>query len=161
MPVLFPTFLFPDAELGDSIGRTLQKILTRLGAVKAPVSGTALASGARTVSTSSAVINTVGFRGVIFYWNVTAASGVGGLTGRVFAQDPVLGTLTHFGSMSAATTTTGARGMMVGPGVGSITAAASGSVAFIGANLPRDLVFNVQAADASSYTYSVTYELIP
>jgi len=91
MPVTFPTFNFVDAELGDSIGRTLQKILTRLGSLKAPVSGTALASAARTVSTLSSDIATNGCKGIIVYLNVTAAAGVGGLRLNLLLKDPVTG----------------------------------------------------------------------
>jgi hypothetical protein len=160
MPVLFPTFSNLAAELGDTMGRTLQKILNTLREVRVPVSGTALSSAARTATTITGDINCAGFKGIIVYLNVTAASGTGGLTARLFGVEPTTSAIATSAAASTAATTVGTRIFHFGPGVGTVNGA---TVAWGAAAVCLGSRFQIQVlhGDASSYTYSVTYELIP
>lgn len=160
MPVLFPTFSTLAAELGDSVGRTLQKILGTLREVRVPVSGTALASAARTTTTITTDIVCSGYRGIIVYLDVTAASGTGGLTLRLFGVNPITSTVATSASVTTAATTTGMRIYHFGPGVAAVNGA---SVAWGAAGVQLGAEFQIQVlhGDASSYTYAVHYELIP
>ena len=122
--------------------------------------GTILASAARTSSAISATQINYNHRGVILGLNVTAASGTGGLQLKVWAIDPVTGSL--IGGEYAKTglyTTTGHRTLILYPG-----AAGGGSpnagVTFGQAPLPRKWAIEVYHGDGSSYTYSVSYSLI-
>lgn len=154
---LYPTFTTLAAELGDSIDRTLQKILGVL--LKAPVSGTALTSAARSATTISANIPSDGCKGVVAYLNVTAASGTGGLTLRLISIDPLSGAVAISAAVSAAVTTTGLRVVHFGPGVGASSGAflAGGGA---GVMLGTQFALQVSHGDASSYTYSLAYEKI-
>ncbi len=160
MPVLFPTFSTFAAELGDGFPRTLQKILEVLRGRRGPVSGTALASAARTVSTISADIPSGGFRGLIVYLNVTAASGTGGLTPRLIAKDPLSLVTSVSAAVSTAATATGLRVFHFGPGVGTLSGTGLGWGA-AGVQLSGTFQLQVLHGDASSYTYSLSYELLP
>ena len=160
MPVLFPSFSSLAAELGDTMGRTLQKILETLRAPKLRVSGTALASAARTVSTITTDISSGEYRGLILYLNVTAASGTGGLTPRLIAKDPLSGVTSVSAAASTAATTTGLRVYHFGPGVGALAGAGVGWGA-AGVMLSANFQLQVLHGDASSYTYSLSYELLP
>lgn len=155
MPVLFPTFNFLAAELGDGVLRTLQKILTTLQ--KAPTSGTALASAARTVSTLSSDLDSDGCSGLVVYLNVTVASGTGGLTTRLIAKDPISGATSVSAAVSAAATTTGLRVYHFAPGVGTL---AGMGIGWGAASVQVSKTFQLQVlhGDASSYTYSLTFE---
>lgn len=123
------------------------------------ISGTALASAARSATTLSSNIDARGARAIIVYLNITAASGTGGLTLRLFGVDPVSSTVATSASVSTAATTSGTRIYHFGPGVG---AASGATLAWGGAGVMLGSLFAVQVlhGDASSYTYSVTYELI-
>lgn len=160
MPVLFPTFTTLAAELGDGFPRTLQKILETLRVVRVPVSGTALASAARTATTITGNITCAGYKGIIVYLNVTAASGTGGLTPRLFGVEPTTGAVATSASASTAATSVGTRIFHFGPGVGTVN---GGTVAWGAAAVCLGSQFQIQVlhGDATSYTYSVTYELIP
>lgn len=158
MPVLYPNFTTLAAELGDTIGRTLQKILQSVQKVSVP--GTALASAARTVSTISSDIDSAGARGLIVYLNVTAASGTGGLTPRLVAKDPVSGVTSVSAAVSSAATATGLRVYHFAPGVGTL---AGMGIGWGAASVQISKTFQLQVlhGDASSYTYSLSYELLP
>ena len=160
MPVLYPSFSTLAAELGDSIGRTLQKILETLRVVRVPVSGTALASATRTTTTITGDINCAGYKGIIVYLNVTAASGTGGLTTRLIGVDPVTGATGLSVAVSAAATAIGLRVLHFGPGCGAVSNAGLGGSA-AGVMLGTEFQIQVIHGDASNYTYSVCYELIP
>ncbi len=159
MPVLYPTFTTLAAELGDTVLRTLQKILQCVQ--KTTTIGTALTSNARTVTTTSATIDANGARGIIAYINVTAASGTGGLVLRVGAVDPVTLATNPIASLNVTLLTTGLRAFSIYPGNGGSSVAAWLFAGTAGVPLPSKFNLSVTHADASSYTYSVTYELIP
>lgn len=144
--------LIPDTA--DTERNLLAKLLG------SPRSGTALASAARTASTLSSNLQTLGYRGVIVYLNVTAASGTGGLTPRLFGVDPVTLAVATSATASTAVTTVGLRIYHFGQGCGG---ASGGTAAWasVGVLLGSQVAFQVLHGDASSYTYSLTWELIP
>lgn len=122
---------------------------------------TALASAARTVTTLSTSQSSRGFSGILLHLNVTAASGTGGLTLRLVAVDPVTGASSGLAALTGAVTTVGHRTLAVGPGLGAASGAAVVSSGAIGLPLPMTFQIQVIHGDASIYTYSVTYELLP
>jgi hypothetical protein len=144
--------LLPDTADGERL------LLAKMRGI--PIAGTALASAARTASTLSANFPTKGARGIIVYLNVTAASGTGGLTLRPFGVDPQTMAVATSGTTTGVITTVGLRVFHFGPGCGAANAGSSawGSV---GIMLGRLMALQVLHADASSYTYSLNYELIP
>ena len=128
-----------------------------------PRSGTLLASAARTTSTSCAEFDAAGYRGILVFLNVSAASGTGGLIVRVEHYDPVTGTWFSGPYVpSAPKTTTGTLLCMFGSGiaVGSNSSVNASLTGYIGAFLNSRMRVSVLASDASSYTYSVGFELI-
>ena len=142
----------------DSERILLAKILAKLPAIQK--SGTALVSAARTVSTISSDITSGGCRGLIVYLHVTAASGTGGLTARLIAKDPLSGVTTVSAAASTAATAAGLRAFHFGPGVGALAGTGIGWGA-AGVLLSGTFQLQVLHGDASSYTYSVSYELVP
>ncbi len=136
---------------------TERQLLARL--CTSCISGTALASATRTTSTITTDISARGFRGLILYLNVTAASGTGGLTPRLIAKDPLSGVTSVSAAVSAAATSTGLRVFHFGPGVGTLSGTGIGWGA---ASVMLSNTFQLQVlhGDASNYTYSLTYELI-
>lgn len=143
--------LIPDTA--DTERNLLAKLL---GSVR---TGTALASAARTATTLSSTGQTLGYTGLIVYLNVTAASGTGGLTVRLFGVDPVTSAIATSATVSTAVTTVGLRVYHFGPGVGAANggAASWGAVAVM---LGSQFALQVLHGDASSYTYSLTFEFV-
>lgn len=148
------TTLIPQND--DSVAMLLARIRGT------PLRATALASAARTISTSSADIETLGFRGIGIWINCSVASGTGGLTTYVQTQDPVSGIWTLSYVASAPITTVRTTSILLGPGVsiGSNIGLPTGQ-SDRGIMLPSKIRLYVVHADATSYTYSVGYELIP
>ena len=142
---------------------SLAMLLARL--VGVPVRGTLLASQARTATTSTNAIDGTGFRGIMVFLNVTTASGTGGLTLFFEHQDPVSGLWAVTAVQSAAAiTTTGLRPYLAGQGIGlgsNLGAAGAPVFADRGHILTSAFRLRVTHGDASSYTYSIGYELIP
>jgi hypothetical protein len=132
---------------------------------RASIRGTLLASAARTATTSTSETNGSNYRGVMLFLNVTSASGTGGLTLFIEHLDPVsnLWAVTAVQS-AAAITTTGLRPYLIGSGVAVGTnMGAAGSPVFAdrGHLLTSAFRVRINHGDATSYTYSVGYELIP
>lgn len=152
MSEILLTDLLPATE--DSERLLLAKLRGR------PISGTALASAARTASTLSSNFSTRGARGIIVYLNITAASGTGGLMPRLFGVDPLTSAVATSGSVNTPVTTVGLRVYHFGPGCG---AANQGTAAWgsVGVQLGALSAIQIFHNDASSYTYSVSYELVP
>jgi hypothetical protein len=140
---------------------TERLLLARLLASAAvKTTGTGLASAARTATTMTADITTNGYRGIVVYLGVSAASGTGGLTLRIRGKDPVTGNYFSLTQDSATRTTTGSWTMSMGAGASAPSGAAlTGSVT--GFFLPDTIRLEVAHGDASSYTYSVGYCLVP
>lgn len=140
---------------------TERMLLARLLAAQAvKTTGTALASAARTTTTQSADIDTTGFRGIVVFFNVTVASGTGGLTLRLRGRDSVTSLYAALTQDSTARTATGFWTMSVGLGV-SAPSGATLTGSLTGLPLPDTIRLEVAHGDASSYTYSVGYCLVP
>lgn len=117
--------------------------------------GTALASLLRTAQVNSADLVNMGAKGVMVFLNVTQASGTGGLTLRIQGKDPASGTYGNLLSASAAVIATGMSIYLLYPG------GASGGTQGVTGPLPKTWRISVNVGDASNYTYSVGYCLIP
>lgn len=154
MSSITPTSILPDTK--DDQKALLQK---QLYAALTKVTGTALASAARTANTSSSSIDSTGYSAVLMYFNTTVASGTGGLIFRIDGLDPVSANWFNLGSYTAITTT-GARAIAYGKGVGAASAS-MGPWGIAGVPLPEQIRVTVVHGDGSSYTYSVGYCLIP
>lgn len=124
------------------------------------MSGTLLASAARTGSTTSPTQTSYSGRGVLIFLDVTAASGTGGLTVKLRALDPVTGGGFHINVDPTAITATGSYGYMIYPGASSAGGGTATVKQFTPAAVPRTWNVSVVHGDASSYTYSLGYALI-
>lgn len=126
------------------------------------VNGTALASAARTANTQSSDISGAGFNSLIVYFSCSAASGTGGLTIRIRAKNPLTGQYNGVCTTTVAITNTDNAVLMFGRGMGAgaqtVPATYGG---FMGGVIPETFRIEILHADASSYTYSVAYELAP
>ncbi len=140
----------------SSVG-TIAGTVTSLS--NAASTGTALASAARTATTTSAAITNNNFTKLRVYINVTAASGTGGLQLQLLAKDPVTAAYNAMHSAQPATpiVATGEYYFDYAPSAG---AAAGGASAVFSIFPPSSLETRIVHGDASSYTYSVAYELI-
>lgn len=118
------------------------------------VQATALASAARTATTSTADITNHRGRGVIAWLNVTAVPSVETLTFTIQGKEPVSGAYYTI-LASTASATTGLVTLEVGPGT---TAAANVRAAV---QLPRVFRLTVTHSASGSFTYSVAYCLCP
>ena len=122
--------------------------------------GMLLASMTRTANSQSPQQTNYNARGVIIGFNVTAASGTGGVQLKVWGVDPVtdssvVGQLAMLNSI----TTTGYRTLVVYPGCaggGGVNA----NVTFAQCVLPRRWIIEIFHLDGSSYTYSVSYSYV-
>lgn len=126
------------------------------------VNGTALASAARTANTQSGDISGVGFNSLIVYFACTAASGTGGLTIRIRAKNPLTGAYNGICTTTVPVLATDNAVLLYGRGMGAgaqtVPATYGG---FMGGVIPETFRIEILHADASSYTYSVAYELAP
>ncbi len=143
------------AQRGDSLEALVAK------QVGVPVTGTLLASAARTASTSTASFDASGFRTLVLFLNISAASGTGGLRLFVEYQDPISGLWrTPIVVPSSAVTSIQLVPVCVGPGLGSLSSGASVSAGgIVGLPLSSAMRITVSHSDGSSYTYSLGYEL--
>jgi hypothetical protein len=158
---LEPTFIIPRPEIGDTQERLLAKILRNQTA--GSVRGTLLASAARTASTSSSNFDWSVYSGVILFLNITAASGTGGLVIFPEYQDPVSlawNRVFNYPTTAARLTLAGLQILQLGIALGT----QSGGVNQAGLSsslLSSAMRITVNHGDATSYTYSLAYELIP
>ena len=120
--------------------------------------GTLLASAARTTNATSATQTNHNARGVLITLSVTVASGTGGLTLRIYAVDPVTGSLSVLNAAPTAITAAGLSNYVVYPGV-AVGATLSAAQA-VSVPLPRSWAIGVTHGDASSYTYSIAFSTI-
>lgn len=145
------------AQIGDGIVALLSRLL---GSVER---GTLLASASRTTTTATGIIDMAGRKQLLLYLNVSAASGTGGLFLQLQYLDPVSGQWMNGAFAPAAgKTTTGGFFFIVGPGisVGSGAAINAALASDRGTVLGREMRISVLHSDASSYTYSLGYEML-
>lgn len=125
------------------------------------IEGTILASAARITSTASANQTNYNARGVLIGLSVSVASGTGGLSVIVKGINPITGTAYFLNASPTAIIATGQYVYEVYPG--SSTAGAAGSNLVnqrTSSALPKTWIAYIFHADGSSYTYSVSYQLI-
>lgn len=116
--------------------------------------GTLLSSSARTSNTAAPTQTNTSARGVMLFLNVTAVSGTGGLTVRIYGVDPVSGVAAPINAPPATVTTVGLQIVSLYPGIASPNAAGANYI------LPRTWYAQVVHGDSTSYTYSLGYSLI-
>jgi hypothetical protein len=121
------------------------------------LSAVALTSATRTATTATAKLPADRFLGIIVYLNVSAASGTGGLKVFVRGYD-ASGNAFKINGGGTAKTATGQYAYVVYPGGGT---SAGDIVDIQNAPVPATFDIQVNAADSSNYTYTVSYELIP
>lgn len=149
---LFTSLVPQTSEPIDSILAKL--VMSRIGRLR----GVALASASRTITTQSADISTVGYRGLIAWLNITSI-GTTGLRLIIRGQDPVSGSWGFTGA-SATQTTTGMFVVSFGPGssqIGGGGGAPSGGS--VGCFLPGTIRLEGNAIGTDPITYSIGYEL--
>jgi hypothetical protein len=117
-----------------------------------------LASGARTASTASIKQTDVVCKILRLYLSVTAASGTGGLQPQVRAYDIVSGNSVALTTGGTAITATGTYCYEMGLAEGT---AANNVKECVLRPVPYQWDVNVVHGDGSSYTYSLSAEVIP
>lgn len=123
--------------------------------------GTALASGARTSTTTSTDITNHNARGVVLWLVVSAVTATPLLQVNAQGKDPVTGNYTKLAADPTAIGATGTYGYEIYPGATTAGVAGSGNVnARTSAVLPKTFRVVVTHGDADSATYSVGYSLI-
>lgn len=131
-----------------------------MSVVRGRLAGTFLASAARTADTSSATVANLGWRGIVVYLSITSVPGSGGIT--LSLTDWSTGAPLFMHPATAALTAVGTYGFEYYPGASTAGVVAPYYVVQRTAGVLPDL-FGVYIAhsNAASYTYSVTYTLIP
>lgn len=153
-----PTFTTAAPDIGDNDNTSLKKLL--FSEFPSAVA-TALSSAARTVQTDSAVIDARHYSGIMVWLYCSAASGTGGIAVQVIASDPTTAQGRNIQAFTTSSTSTGSHALLLRNG-----SMATNNAAFVGGvsihpGLPPKFFLRVTHADASSYTYSVQYQLLP
>lgn len=116
-----------------------------------------LASAARTVATACPVQNDSGARALRLYLNITVASGTGGLQPIIRGYDKISGATVNLTTGGAAIVATGCYCYELALSVG----AAAGNVKeCVSKAAPVQWDVSVAVGDASSYTYSLSAEVL-
>jgi hypothetical protein len=150
--------------LTPQVGDSMQMLLARLtmGAYRrSNVQAPGLASAARTATTQSTDISCIGFGGIIVTLNVTVASGTGGLKVRIRYKDSVTGIYYVLSESTLIVTATGGWVYQHAPGTGTTVTAILGNLGSAAGLLTDTIRIEIIHGDASSYTYSVNYVLVP
>lgn len=150
-----------DLNLSTLIGQTEddeKALLQRLLGSQRKLTAQGLAMAARTTQTNTADIIAPTYRGIVIYLHVSAASGTGGLTLRIQGKDEFTGAYVTLATVSTAVTLVSVNSFIFGGGGGSSGAS---SPALVGGILPDVFRIIVLHGDASSYTYAVSYTLVP
>jgi len=121
-----------------------------------------LASAARTATTVGSVFDVEGAKGIAIWLSITAASGTGGLHPFIHGIHPSTNGSVSYVFQPIALTSTQTALLICYPGSG-IFAYTGGraSLAEYQARLPSRIRLGVTHDDASSYTYSMGYTLLP
>lgn len=128
----------------------------------ARVTGTALASAARTVTTTSAQIDSRGARGVMIWLNVTVNPGAARtLQVTINAYDPVTATVLQFTAFTANTANNQICFVYPGADASGVQEGQGAWVSAVSLPLPRTFSITIAPSDATSWTYSVGYSLLP
>ena len=109
-------------------------------------------------------IQSLGFRGLITYLDVTAASGTGGLRVGLVYCDPINSSERLLLVASNPVTTTGLTQIVWGEGCGAgagVSLNAAAGQGYVGIMLPKNFKVLVTHGDASSYTYALNLEFVP
>lgn len=133
-------------------------LLARLAA--GPIDATGLSSASRNSTTSTASISSKGFRGILFYLDLTVYGGAGLVYPIIEALDPASGKWITLVSFNTAISSVSAWSYAYGPGV----SAGSGATIAIGDRgglLPSTFRLTVYHSTANAHTYSLGYSLIP
>lgn len=125
------------------------------------MSGSALASAARTSTTTSADITNINKRGIIVYLNITSAPaspGSGGLKVVVYAKSKT-GIVKGINALSGSPLQTSSGTTMYAfyPAAGT---ASFGFNLVTGGAISQTFYIEINHADSQSYTYSVDYDLV-
>jgi hypothetical protein len=121
------------------------------------LSGTSLASASRTSTANSGIFTNYNHRGIVLILNVTTASGTGGLQVQIQTYDFIGAVYKAINTAPTAVTTTGQYVYMLYPGVDSTNSNNAQNVSQV---LPQQFRVSVTHGDSSSYTYSVSYQMI-
>jgi hypothetical protein len=121
---------------------------------------TLLASAARTATAISPVQKDASQQFARFYLNVTAASGTGGLKVIVRGYDVASGLPLALTAGGAGVTAIGSYAFEMMPS-GTAAGLPTGILECVGRILPCVWDVQVLAGDATSYTYSLSYEVFP
>lgn len=113
-------------------------------------------AGTYTTLQQSAVFDNNCYRGVILYLNITAASGTGGLQPILVATDPVSGVSVNIATIGTAKTATGLIIYTIYP-TASLSTGSGGTLPF---PLPNNWSIKVNPGDSTSYTYSLSADLL-
>lgn len=126
--------------------------------------GIALVSGARTASLASqkfdANLDADRYKGIIVYFNISAGSGGTGLKVLIRGYDP-FGNVYNLNSGGTAITASGKYIYQLYPSAAAPGASGSNIQEAVSGILPSVFDIQVVASDSTSYTYGVSFELIP
>lgn len=131
---------------------------TTYNGTPAPVEGVLLPSAARTANTTVPNQTNENARGVLLILNITGGQATGGLQPVIQYVDPISGSTPAPAAPAAAVLAAGKYGYVLYPGIG---AAANDVKQAINAVLPRTWNVVIIHGDGSSYTYSLSYCLLP
>lgn len=138
--------------VGDSANNALRVNQVAAGLTNVQL----LPSAARTTQTTTATQTNAGHRGIILYMNVTAASGTGGLTPSLLFVDSLSGATVQ-ATLGTAKTATGCFAYTIYPASG----LAANNGAAVASPLPSQWQIKIGVGDSSSYTYSLSADLLP
>ena len=146
-------------ELRPTLGMGTQSLLALIASHRATREGTALASAARTSTTISSTITNHDSVGILVFLRITVASGTGGLRPFLLCRHPTSGGLQNAHSNLTTRTTATIFLYTFHPAITSLAWNVNHDGAAV--VVPRQFAIQVEHLDASSYTYSVDYCLLP
>jgi hypothetical protein len=156
MSDFIPSTLLPQIEDGSL---AVLKRMASQNSMRAAVASLGLA--ARTATTSGSTISVQSSRGIALFLNITAASGTGGLNIGVSAIFPDGSSNQTLAFTPTVLTTVERAVLILYPGAGLfIRASGRTSASEYNVRVPGTIRPFIQHSDASSYTYSLEYQLL-
>lgn len=134
-----------------------QVALTDLSQSRSALGLTLLPSAARTAAVQTVDMRTPPWKGAVFYLNVTAASGTGGLTLTFKVKDPVSGQYVGIFTAGSAKVGVGTYAYAIAPYY-PFAVDNGGSAVY---SLTDEWLVLISTGDGTSYTYSVGCTLLP